>query len=93
MVVSQPERAVALLQHHQIAAVVNDVVMVEADDRPGGLSRMLGMLADANLQVDYSYTAASARAGVAVMVFRFSDNARALDLLTRNGVALVAADD
>jgi len=89
MVVSDPDGAVAGLKAEKIAAVVNDVVMVETDDKPGALSRMLEMFADDELQIEYSYTAASALPGVVVMVFRFSDNARAAAILRQNGVAVL----
>ncbi|OGP61353.1 MAG: hypothetical protein A2V65_00560 [Deltaproteobacteria bacterium RBG_13_49_15] len=81
MVVSEPDRAVGILQKSKFAVVVNDVVIVETDDRPGGLSRLLGRFADKDVRIEYSYTAASESPGIAVMVFRFSDNAKAFNIL------------
>ena len=78
MVVSDPERAMGIFQDNNIAAVVNDVVILETDDKPGGLSRMLRLFQGDNLRVEYTYTAASHRPGMAVMVFRFSDNGQAV---------------
>lgn len=89
MIVSEPDRAMQILQSRKIAAVVNDVVMVETDDKPGGLSRMLQMLAGDDIQIEYSYTAASELPGIAVMVFRFSDNARAVRIFEQNGLKLL----
>ncbi len=85
MVVSRPERAVEVLQNQRITAVVNDVVVVETDDKPGSLGRMLDALKAADVQIDYTYTAASQTPGTAVMVFRFSDNARAMEALKSAG--------
>ena len=42
MVVSEPDKAMAILQDRRYAAVVNDVVMIETDDKPGGLSVAAG---------------------------------------------------
>ena len=81
MVVSEPDRAVGILQKSKFAVVVNDVVIVETDDRPGGLSRLLGLFAGKDVRIEYSYTAASESPGIAVMVFRFSDNAKASKIL------------
>ena len=39
MVVSDPAKGQAIFQDINIAAVVNDVVILETDDKPGGLSR------------------------------------------------------
>ncbi len=85
MIVSQPERAVEVLQDRRITAVVNDVVVIETDDRPGSLGSMLDALTAADVQIDYTYTAASQAPGTAVMVFRFSDNARAVAALRDAG--------
>ena len=87
MIVSDPDKAIALLQNNTYAVVTNDVVMIETDDKPGGLSVMLKMLESDNIQVEYSYTAASVSPGIAEMVFRFSDNTKAIGVLEKNGIA------
>lgn len=81
MVVSDPDMAMAILQRNQFAVVANDVVMIEIDDRPGGLSLVLEKLEKDDIQIEYSYTAASASPGIAEMVFRFSDNTGAVRIL------------
>ena len=89
MIVSKPDKAVEILQKHKFAVVVNDVVMIETDDKPGGLNRMLQILEGGDIQIEYSYTAASELPGIAMMVFRFSDNPAAIDILEKNGLKLV----
>jgi hypothetical protein len=87
MIVSDPDKAIELLQNNEYAVVVNDVVIIETDDKPGGLSVMLKLLEGDDIQIEYSYTAASVSPGIAEMVFRFSDNTRAVSVLERNGIA------
>ena len=91
MIVSQPERAVKVLQDRHITAVVNDVVVIETDDKPGSLSRMLEVLKAEDIEIEYTYTAASQTPGTAVMVFRFSDNPRAVEALQRAGHSLAGS--
>jgi hypothetical protein len=91
MIVSQPDKAVGILTRHQLTAVVNPVVIIEADDRPGGLSRMLGIFEHEDVQIEYTYTAASEKPGVAVMVFRFSDTAAAVKIIEKNGIRMQTA--
>jgi len=88
MIVSKPDKAIEILHNKKFATVLNDVVLIETDDKPGGLSRMLKMLEGDDIQIEYSYTAASELAGIAVMVFRFSDNEKAVGVLERNGLKL-----
>ena len=89
MVVSEPEKAIEILQSGKFTAVVNDVVLIETDDKPGGLSRLLKMLEKDDIQIEYSYTAVSALPGIAMMVFRFSDNLKAVKILAANGLKFI----
>ena len=92
MVVSKPDRAVEILQANKLTAVVNDVVLVETDDKPGGLSRLLKMLEKDDIQIEYSYTAASEMPGIAMMVFKFSNNQKAVQLLEDSGLKLIKSE-
>jgi hypothetical protein len=92
MVVSEPDKAVEILQAKKITAVVNDVVLVETDDKPGGLSRLLKMLENDDIRIEYSYTAVSETPGIAVMVFRFSNNLKAVKILAVNGLKLIKSN-
>jgi hypothetical protein len=89
LIVSDPDKASAVLEGHNFTTVVNDVVIVETDDKPGSLSRILRLLEGHDIQIAYTYTAASESAGIAVMVFRFSDNARARNILEKNGIKVL----
>jgi hypothetical protein len=93
MIVAQPDKAVEVLQRNKFATVANDVVMIETDDEPGGLNRLLDMFKDDDIQVEYTYTAASQIPGTALMVFRFSDNAKAVGILARNDMKVIGDQD
>ena len=92
MVVSEPEKAVEILQANKYTAVVNDVVLIETDDEPGGLSRLLKLLEKDDIQIEFSYTAASESPGTAMMVFRFSDNLKAVEIMEKNGLKLIKSN-
>ena len=93
MIVSEPDRAVGILGDNGIAAVANEVVIVETEDKPGELSRMLTILAAARIRVEFTYTAATESPGKAMMVFRFSDNRQAAGLLQQRGLKLFPGKD
>jgi len=92
MVVSEPDKAIKILQSQNFSAVVNDVVLIETDDKPGGLSRLLNVLEKDDIQIEYSYTAASELPGIAMMIFRFSDNMTAVKILAANGLKLLKSE-
>jgi hypothetical protein len=91
LIVSDPDKAAEVLETHRFTTVVNDVVIVETDDKPGGLSRILKLLEGHDIRITYTYTAASESPGIAVMVFRFSDNAQARKIFEKNGINLLKA--
>jgi hypothetical protein len=89
LIVSDPEKAAQVLLRHQFTTVFNDVLIVEIDDKPGGLSRILKCFGGTDIQIAYTYTAASEAPGTAIMVFRFSDNTRAGTILEHNGIKVL----
>jgi hypothetical protein len=71
---------------------VNDVVAAEIEDKPGSLAKILRPLMEANVQVIFTYAFIGFSQDNAVMIFRFSDNDKAVEVLQANGVKLLDAD-
>ena len=82
MVVSDTRRAVALLEAHGTLVVENDVVMVENDNRPGGLSRIAKALSAAKVNIEYAYLASMPNAKKGLLILRASDVKKALKVLS-----------
>ena len=81
MLVSDIAGARQILMQKQIPARVDDVVAIEIEDRPGSLADFLAHLMENRIQIRYTYALGSNRPGKAVLVFRFNDNNRAVDVL------------
>jgi len=75
-----------------IPAQVNEVVAAVIEDRPGSLANLLKYVRDAKINVSYSYAFAGFSSGKAVMIFKFSDNDKAIDVLQHEGVHLLDAE-
>ncbi len=80
-----------ILMELQMPAQVNDVVAVEIDDKPGSLAAMLKPLMEAKVNVLYTYAFVGFATGRAVMIFRFSDNDKAIKILLKNKMTLLDA--
>ncbi len=80
-----------ILMEMQMPAQVNEVVAVEIEDQPGNLAAMLKPLMEAKVNVIYTYAFVGFSAGRAVMIFSFSDNDKAIEILIKNGVKLLDA--
>jgi len=91
LLVSDVVKARRILMEMQIPAFVNEVLVAEIEDKPGSLSKVLKMVKDANIQVTYMYAFTGFSVGNAIMVFRFSDNDGAIEVLQANNVNLLDA--
>ena len=80
-----------ILMEKQMPAMVTEVVAVEIEDKPGSLAEMLKPLMDAHVNVLYTYAFVGFSAGKAVMIFRFSENDKAIKILQKNGFKLLDA--
>jgi hypothetical protein len=92
LLVSDVAKARQKLMEMQISAYVNEVVAAEIEDTPGSLARLLSPLRDANINVIFMYAFIGFSQGKAVMIFRFSDNDRAVEVLQDSGYRLLDAD-
>jgi hypothetical protein len=92
LLVSDVARARQILMEMHISAFVNEVVAAEIDDTPGSLAKLLRPLRDANINVIYMYAFIGATAAKAIMIFRFSDNDLAIEVLKKGGYRLLDAD-
>jgi hypothetical protein len=70
-----------------------EVLAVEVDDRPGGLTRVLGALEGSPINIEYMYAFPFGRGGKAVLVFRFDDPDAAIERLQQAGVNVVGSGD
>jgi hypothetical protein len=76
LLVSDVAKARRILMKMQIPAYVNEVVAAEIEDKPGSLADLLQPLADAKVSVVFMYAYITFASGKAIMIFRFTDNAK-----------------
>ena len=91
LLVSDVAKTRRILMRLQMPAQVNEVVAVEIKDRPGSLAAMLKPLMEAKVNVMYTYAFVGFSKGRAVMIFRFSDIDKAIEILLKNGYKLLNA--
>jgi hypothetical protein len=89
LIVDDADRTRKVLKDAGFTADKTRVVAVEVPDRPGGLAATLRALRQGKVNVEYMYFAARTRAGRAVLIFRFDELDRALDVLHEAGVTVL----
>ena len=92
MLVSDISAAKAALAEQNCILSVNEVTVVAVPDTPGGLSRVLSLMAQEEIDIEYMYSLIDRGKEDAYMVFRVSDENRLLKVLSENGLSAVAPD-
>ncbi|MCM2356804.1 MAG: amino acid-binding protein [Geobacteraceae bacterium] len=95
ILVSDVARARRVIMERQFPARVDDVIAIEIEDTPGSLANnVLKLFLPHQVNVDYMYALAGtgSSSGKAVMVFRFSDNDRALEILRGSNIRILDAE-
>jgi hypothetical protein len=86
LIVRQSDHAREVLEAAGIAVEISEVLAVEVRDNPGGLVELLGIFAQAGINVEYMYAFTARLGDRAVMVFSFDDLDAAIFALTRAGI-------
>lgn len=79
------EKAVQALKDAGFTVVTSELIGVEVDDRPGGLSDVLSILNNKDVDIEYLYSYARIEKGKAIILLKVDENKLALDALTKGG--------
>jgi len=92
-IVNDPKKTAKLLSDAGYICKETPVLAVSIEDRPGGLNKVLHVLRDNSINLEYTYAFAGRRTEIAYMVLRVNDSDRAAKVLEENGVKLLSADE
>lgn len=93
LVLKDWEYAKSVLEKDGWVVNVSDVVAVDVDDQPGGLAKMLAILAEAGINIEYMYAFALRRNVKAVLLFRFEDPDAAIEALEKAGIGVIQEEE
>ena len=93
MIVDDSYKASSILLQHGDILSMTPVWAVEVPDAPGGLAQVLGVLAEAHVDVEYMYSLFTHREGCAYMVMRISDEPRFLSTLGERRIRVMSKED
>jgi hypothetical protein len=86
IVVSDLIAARQVLMQKNIPGRIDDVVAIEIENRPGHLSQIIEELMEAEINIKYSYAYAGDNLGKTIMIFCFSDNDKAIQVLRKKHI-------
>ncbi|MGI6174641.1 MAG: hypothetical protein ACOYJC_00490 [Christensenellales bacterium] len=88
-IVSDKEKALALLHEFGYAATLTDVMGVVVPDAPGGLARILNLLRQGQVSIEYLYSMVRHIDHKAVVIFRVDKPKEAIRIFEENDVGLL----
>jgi len=93
LIVTDYDKAKAALEEANCFVSITEVVGVAVDDEPGALAKVVKLLAENNINIEYMYAFITISKKFAYIVLRVADNEAAEKILTENGVKLVSEED
>ena len=93
LLVSDAALARGILEERHYAAGITVVTVVAVPDVPGGLARVLTLLADGGVDIEYMYSLIGRGEDKAYMVFRISDEPKMIELLNTRGIRAVSQEE
>lgn len=93
LIVPDPDKAKELLEENNFVVKMGDVVAVEMSDQPGGLSTILGMLDDSDINLDYLYAFVDEKEERAIVLLHPEDIKAGVDALRKGGATIIPSED
>jgi len=84
-IVDDPELTERVLKDAGVLVSVTSVISVQIPDEPGGLAKVLSVLAENGINVEYIYAFISKEDDKAFVAMRIEEEFRALQILKDNG--------
>ena len=93
LIVDDPKKAKNILQTEDMIVKINEILAVGINDQPGGLAKVLDILAKANVQIEYMYAFTGHNKEYATVVFKTNDIEKAYDCLKIKDIPLISAEE
>jgi len=89
LIVTDTEKARKILKDQGFTVKISDVIAAAIPDIPGALGNLLAIIEHAALNVEYMYVVAEKHMDEAILILRFDDLEKAVDVLGENDINVV----
>jgi hypothetical protein len=93
LIVNDTEKSRQVLKDHGFTVEKTKVVAIEVPDRPGGLSNILNTIKEAGINVEYMYAFVEKSGENAIVIFRFDEFEKSIDILRQAGVRILGGEE
>jgi len=89
IIARDPEKALKILKKNDFTAAGNNIIGFNIPDHPGELSKVIGILHEDGIDIEYSYSFMGSRPNEADIAIKTKDNEKAEVLLKRKGIKII----
>ncbi|MEN8190825.1 MAG: ACT domain-containing protein [Thermodesulfobacteriota bacterium] len=93
LIVDDVEKAKSALKENGFTVGITNVIGVEVADRAGGLAKVLKVIEGGGLNVEYMYAFVNRSGENAVLIFRFDEMDKAIEVLQAAGVKILSGEE
>lgn len=93
LIVPEPERAQKILEDNNFVVKMGEVIAVEMSDKPGGLSTILGILDESNINLDYLYAFVDEKEERAIVLLHPEDIDGGVEALLKGGATVIPPEE
>ena len=93
LIVNDSYKTATVLKDAGYICSITPVLAVAIPDEPGGLNKVLRILGENKINLEYTYAFISRKKELAYMIFRVEDNEKAIEVLSGNSIKLICQDE
>lgn len=91
-IVNDPEKALKIVKDAGFTASVTEVLGIEVEDNPGGLTQVLKILQDNEIGIEYLYSFVGTMSDNALIIFHVNETEKAFEKLKDSGLKILTEE-
>ncbi len=93
LVVDNPEKGKEVLEENNFLVKLTEIIGVEMNDTPGGLTSVLEVIKENNIDLEYLYAFTHDKADKAILLLHTDDIDNLIDVLNNNNITITPAEE
>ena len=93
LVVDDPEKGKDALEEENFLVKITEIIGVEMEDTPGGLTSVLNTIKENEIDLEYLYAFSHEKAGKAILLLHADDIDKLISALQKNDVTIVPSKE
>lgn len=93
LVVDDPEKGKQALEENDFLVKITDIIGVEMNDAPGGLTTVLNIIKNNLIDLEYLYAFTHEKEGKAILLLHSENIDNLISVLSENNIPIVSAEE